>query len=171
MIVLTAILVFVMLIFAPIRLNISVFTYPQELSATIWVRTLLVRVFDEEVKLCGTTLDCQGTVSTQLDLSTVNSQSGVDLLKCITVDRLYVAVQNNILTVSPFFIAVQNALAAVVTLTLCNLYHCQYFTQIVGSIDRSGILVEVTASVSVAELSFCLLKQGVKTWKIRKLGK
>lgn len=169
MIVVTATLVFVALIFAPIRLKIDVFLYLQDLSATIWAKTLAVKVFDEDISLHGKYLHCEGTVATDVDLSKVNRKHGIDLLKCITVDKLCVSLQNDILSVSTFAVALQNAVMALATATLCNLYHCQFYTQVVGCLDKSKVHAQVFASANVAELSFCLLKQGVEQWKMRKL--
>lgn len=168
MIVVTAMLVFVMLIFAPIRLRIDVFLYLHKLSATIWAKSMAVRVFDENISLQGKYLHCEGTVATDVDLSKVNKKNGIDLMKCITVDKLCVSLQNNIISVSTFALALQNAVAALATATLCNLFHCQFYTQIVGCMDESKVHAEVVASANVAELSFCLLKQGVEQWKMRK---
>lgn len=173
MIVVTAILVFATLIFAPIRLSIDACAYLQDLAATFGVRvgTLQVKVFNEQVSLRGKYLHCEGTVDTDVDLTTVDREGSVDLMKCITVDKLCVSLQNNVLNVSTFYIAMQNALAALVTATLCNLYHCQFYTQVVGTLDKSRMQFQVVASTSVAELSFSLLKQGVRQWKIRKSEK
>ena len=171
MIVVTAILVFVTLAFAPIRFSVDAFAYLQDLSATFNVRIGVLKVFNERVNLRGKYLHCEGTVTTDVDISTVDRKSSIDLMKCITIDKLCVSLQNNVLNVSAFYIAMENALMALVTATFCNLYHCQLYTQVVGTLDKSRIQFQTVASTSVAELSFSLLKQGVRQWKIRKLGK
>lgn len=171
MIVVTAILLFVTLIFAPIRFRVDLFLYLQKLAADFTVNVGAFRVFDEDVALRGKYLCCNGTVSTDVDLTTVNRQDGIDLLKCITVDKFCVSLQNNILSVSTFYVALENAIMALITATLCNLFHCQFYTQVVGTMDESRVQMQVAASTSVAELSFCLVKQGARQWKIRKLKK
>ena len=171
MIVVTAILVFVTLIFAPIRFSVNAFAYLQDLSATFYVKIGVLKVFDEQISLRGKCMHCEGTVTTDVDLSTVDSKSSVDLMKCITIDKLCVSLQNNVLNVSSFYIAMENALMALVTATFCNLYHCQLYTQVVGTFDKSRIQLQTVASTSVAELSFSLIKQGVRQWKTRKLEK
>ena len=173
MIVVTAILVFVTLVFAPIRLNIEAFAYLQDLSATfgVSVGTLRVKVFNEQVSLHGKYLHCVGTVDTDVDVTAMDRKSGVDLLKCLTVDKFCISLQNNVLSISTFYVAMENAFMALITATLCNLYHCQFYTQVVGTLDKSRIQLQVVASTSVAELSFSLLKQGVRQWKIRKSEK
>lgn len=171
MIVVTAMLLFAMLIFAPIRFRVDGFIYLQRLSVDISAKVGVFGVFDENVSLRGKYLHCEGTVAADVDLQTMDKQSHIDLLKCITVDKLCMALYNNILNVSMYYVAMENAVLALVTATLCNLFHCQFYTQVLGTLEESMIHVEVVASTSVAELSFCLAKQGVRQWKIRKSGK
>ena len=171
MIVVTAMLLFVTLIFAPIRFRVDAIAHMQKMSASFGVNIGAIKVFDENVSISGKKLICNGTVSTDVDLTTVDKQSGVDLLKCITVDKLCVSLQNNILGVSMFYIALENAIMALITATLCNLFHCQFYTQVAGTMDESNVKMRVVASISVAELSFCLLKQGVRRWRTRKSEK
>ena len=168
MIVVTAMLLFVTLIFAPIHFRVNMFIYLQKLAANFTVNVGALRVFDENVLLSGKCLICDGTVTTDVDLTTVDRKDSIDLLKCITVDKFCVSLQNNVLNVSMFYVAFENALMALVTETLCNLFHCQFYTQVVGTIDESRVKMQVAASTSVAELSFCLAKQGVRQWKTRK---
>ena len=171
MIVVTAMLLFVTLIFTPIRFRVDLFAYLQKLKVEFSVKVGALKVFDENVLLCGKYLNCNGTVTTDVDLTTIDRQGGIDLLKCITLDKFCVALENNILSVSMYYIALQNAIVALVTATLCNLYHCQFYTQVVPTLDDSRVQMQVVASTSVAELSFCLAKQGVRQWKIRKSEK
>ena len=167
MIVVTATLVFLLLFFAPMRFRVDVFVYLQRLTATLQVRTSAVKIFDETVEVQGRYLHCDGTVSTDVDLTQMDKQTGVDLMKCITVDKVCVALRNNLFGVSTLTMMVENTLAAIAMATLCNLSHCQFYTQVVGTFEESHAHIEVVASTSVAELSFCLLKQGVKIWKTR----
>ena len=171
MIVVTAILIFATLIFAPIRFRVDAFLYLQKLSASFAVKVGAITVFDEDVSVRGKYLHCNGTVNTDVDMTTLNRKNGVDLLKCITVDKLCVSLQNNILNVSMYYIALQNAIVAFVTATLCNLYHCQFYNQVVGTLSESRVEFQVVASTSVAEVTICLAKQGVKQWKTHKSEK
>ena len=168
MIFVTALLIFVTLIFAPIRFYVDVNAYLQKLAANFKVRVGVLKVIGEQVCLSGKYLHCTGTISTDIDLTTIDRQGGVDLLKCITIDKLCMSLQNNILNVSMFYVALENAILALATATLCNSFHCQFYTQVVGTLDESKIQVHVAACTSVAEVSLCLAKQGVRQWKIRK---
>ena len=165
MIVLTATLLFVLLFFAPFRFRIDVVVYLQHLAATVRVKSTVIKVFDEKIALRGRYLHCEGTVLTDVDLTKMDKQTGIDFLQCITIDKICVSIANNMLGVSIFTMLIENVLAALTTATLCNLSHCQFYTQVVGTFEQSSTHVQVVASTSVAELSFCLLKQGVKLWK------
>ena len=171
MIVITAMLIFVTLIFSPIHFRIDATAYLQRLAANFTVNVGALRVFDENVSLSGKYLQCNGTISTDVDMTTVDRKGGIDLLKCITVDKLCVSLQNNIFNVSMFYVALQNAIMALITATVCNMFHCQLYTQVVGTIEQSNVRMQVVASTSVAELSLCLAKQGVRRWKTRKSEK
>lgn len=171
MIVVTAMLLFVLLMFAPIRFRVDLDLYLQRLCADIKAKVGVLTVFNEQISLVGKYLHCEGTVSTDVDLQSVDRQNGIDLLQCITIDKMCFALYNNILSVSPFYFAIENAVVALATATLCNLYHCQFYTQVLGTVEESKIRAQVVASTSVAELSFCLVKQGVRQWKMRKSEK
>ena len=167
MIVVTATLLFVLLFFAPIRFRVNAVVYVQHLMAKVQVRSSSIKLFDETFELIGRYLHCEGTVSTDVDLTTVNRQAGIDFLKCITIDKVCVTLANNLLGVSTSAILAENVVAAIAMATLCNISHCQLYTQVVGTVKQSNARFEVVATTSVAELSFCLLWQGVKLWKTR----
>lgn len=167
MIVVTATLLFALLFFAPIRFRVSVRINYAQLSLEISVKTSAIRVFDETLTFAGRYLHCEGTVSTDVDLTQMNRQTGVDLLKCITIDKVAVSLANNVLGVAVTTVLFENVLSALAMSTLCNISHCQLYMQVVGTFEQSYALVDVVATTSVAELSFCLLKQEVKLWKTR----
>ena len=165
MIVVTATLLFLLLLFAPIRFRLSTVLFLQHLYATVKAKIGVVKVFDEQLQLSGKYLHCFGTVSTVVDITKVDKKSGVDLLKCITVDKISIRLVNNLTAMSVYAMLFENVLSALAMATLCNLSHCQFYTEVVGTCGESCVQFDVVASTSVAELSFCLLKQGVKLWK------
>ena len=165
MIVVTATLIFVLLFFAPIRFGVRVVINIQNLSASLSVRSLTIKIFDEDFELNGKVLHCEGAISTNIDLSQVDKQTGIDFLKCITVDKVAVSLANNVLEVPTTVLLVENALTAILIATFCNISHCQFYAQVVGTLKPSHARVESVITTSVAELSFCLIKQGVKLWK------
>ena len=167
MIVVTATLLFLLLFFAPMRFCADVVVFPQKLSATLRVKTLGIRVFNEAFQLRGGSLHCDGTVSTDVELKKVDKQTGIDFIQCITIDKICVTLSNNLLAVSIATMLVENVLAALATATLCNVSHCQFYTRVAATFQESSTRAQIVVTTSVAELSFCLLKQEVKLWKTR----
>ena len=165
MIVVTATLLFMLLIFAPIRFHVEVVAYLQQLAAKVTAKSVAIKVFDETVQLQGRNLHCEGTVSTDVDVAQMDRQKGIDFLKCITIEKVCVSLANNVLGVSMLVVLLEKVVSALAAATLCNLSHCQFYMQVVGTVKPSHVKAEVVVSVSVAELSFCLLKQGVRLWK------
>ena len=134
MIVCTATLLFTLLIFMPIRLNVDVQAYYSSLSADIRVKMWGIKVFGETISLDGNNLNCNGTVETRLNVTQLDGEKGKGLLKCLTVDSVFVSFQNNMSTMPSRIILAENVLCAIATRIACG------------------------------ELSFCLLKQGVQVW-------
>lgn len=167
MIVVTATLLFLLLFFAPMRFTADIELFLQDLTATLRVKTLAVKVFDETFQLNGRYLNCNGTVTTDVDLTKIDKQTGIDFVQCITIDKICVSLSNNLLGVSVTAMLVQSILAAIATATLCNASHCQFYTNVVATFDKSAVRAQTAVTTSVAELSFCLAKQGVKLWKTR----
>ena len=170
MIVVTATLLFLLLAFSPIYLKADITLYLRRMSADIKVGVGAIKVFNENVRLAGGSLHCEGTVSTDVELRAIDKKSSIDLIKCITVEKVAVWFYNNFASVSQYT-AIQNAVLALATVTACNLFHCQIYTESVGTLNESCVRICLLINVSVAELSFCLLKQGVRKWKTRKSKK
>lgn len=170
MIVCTATLLFILLVFAPFKVNFNIQIYYRRLRVNVQAKAYLFTVFDEVIQLQGKYLLCDGTVQTELDLTQIDSKSGKDLLKCLTFDRVFVSLQNNLSLVSSKTILAENALTAIVTNLACKLSNCQIASEVKSCLGESRVCAYIAVSTNVAELSFSLLKQGVKIWT-RKLAK
>lgn len=171
MIVITATLLFAMLLFAPIYLKAEVYLYIEKLSATVSVKCGPLTVFNEKITLTDARLHCEGTVTTDVELKTFDKKSSVDLLKCVNVEKFFLSVRNNVATLDIKRILIENTVLALATATACNLYHCQIASEYIGTTGENCICVKALINANVAELSFCLLKQGVRKWKTRKSEK
>lgn len=171
MIVVTATLIFLMLIFAPLFFKADVVFYPHSMSATANVKVGAIPIFNESVRLAGSYLQCDGTVSTDVELKSIDKQGSVDLLKCITVEKFCMSFYNNVSVFSPIYMTIINALLAFATSTACNQFHCKFYSECKGTLDESCVRVRALINLSVAALSFCLLKQGVRKWKTCKSKK
>ena len=170
MIVCAATLLFLLLIFAPFRVNLYAQIYLQRRTAKVQAKVCFLTVFDEEFVLKGKYLVCDGTVQTNIDIAQIDRKNGIDLLKCLTFDKVFVSLQNNLSVVSSKMILAENALTAIITNLACGFTHCQVASEVVACTCESRVCSQIAVSTSVAELSFCLLKQGVQLW-MRKLAK
>ena len=171
MIVCTATLIFLLLVFAPFRVKLSAQMYLKRLSAEVQAKAYIFTVFDEVITVKGKYLICDGTVQTDINLTQIDSKNGLDLLKCLTFDKVFVSLQNNLSLVSSKTVLAENALTAIVTNVACVLTHCQVASEVVACLGESRVCIDIAVSTSVAELSFCLLKQGVMMLWMRRLAK
>ncbi len=171
MIVVTATLLFVLLVFAPFYLRVDVSLYFKRLAADVNIGIGAVDVIKENVRIANGSICCNGTITTDVGLKNVDRKNGIELLKCITVDKIAVSVYNNFTESFTKRFAIQNSILALATATACNLFHCQLYSECLGTLNENRVRVRAAISFSVAELSFCLLKQGVRKWKTHKSEK
>lgn len=167
MIVCTATLIFLLLIFAPFRVKFDAQIYLQRLTAKIKAKAYCITVLNEAVKLRGKYLVCDGTVQTEVNITQIDRKNGIDLLKCLTFDRVLVSLQNNLSVVSSKIIVAENALTAIATGLACGFTHCQVASEVVACTNESKVCLQIAVSTSVAELSFSLIKQGVRLWMLK----
>lgn len=173
MIVCTATLIFLLLIFAPFRIKINAQIYPQRLAAKVQAKAYFITVLKEQFVLKGMYLVCDGTVQTEINIVKIDRKNGIDLLKCLTFDRIFVSLQNNLSVVSSQKILAENVITAIATNLACSFTHCQVASEVVACVNESRVCLQIAVSTSVAELSFCLIIQGVRLWmlKLAKLSK
>lgn len=164
MIVCTATLLFILLIFTPIRIKIDAKIFPATLRADMQATVLGIKVFDETARLCGKNIICNGTVETELDITQLNKGGEANLIKCITVDKIFVSLQNNLSNVSAQAILAENIICTLITGVACGITNCQIASNVLVCSGESRACFQVAVSVNVAELSFFLLKQGVQLW-------
>lgn len=164
MIVCAATLLFILLIFMPIRINVLAEAHYSRPSVNIRVKAFGIKVFDETISLQGKELECNGTVETRLNFAQIDGDKGKGLLKCVTFDSFYICFQNNLSTISTQIILAENIICAIATRIACGVSHCQIASNVYACVGESKVCAQITASFNVAELSFCLLKQGVQVW-------
>ncbi len=171
MIVVTATLLFLLLVFAPIYIKADVTLHVKKAAVEVKLKAGSIGIFNEKIRLAGKALACEGTVTTDVDLKSIDKKSSMDLLKCITVEKIRLSFYNRLSDLSPKIFVFQNILLAIGTTTACNLFHCQLYSESIGTFAEGGVRVRALINFSVAELSFCLLKQGVRKWKTHKSEK
>lgn len=170
MIVCTAMLLLALLIFAPLKVRVNLCVLFHKLTAELQIKAYFFPIINETIKLDGKYLVCSGTVDTDLDITQFDNKSGVDFAKSFTVDRVCLSMQNSIVNISTKVILLENLLFGVATEVARKLSNCQVYSEVISCIDESKCILQVDVSVSVAELSFFLIVQGVRTW-MRKLAK
>lgn len=168
MIVATATLIILLLVYFPIKIRVKIDVDTSRLSATIKVDTLKILFFSENVALQGAYLLCDGSVKTAVNLADIDKKHGVNLLKVFTLDRLCLSIRNNLSQVFVKTIIVENLLLATFLQALCNEFNVQLYAEVKATTQPTTIKSVIVASFSVAELSLCLLKQRVDLWKTRK---
>lgn len=167
MIVCTAALIFLLLIFAPFRIKLDAQIYLQRLTANVQARVYVFTVLEEEICLKGKYIVCDGTVQTEINITQIDRKNGIDLLKSLTFDRIFVSLQNNLSVVSSQLLLAENAFAALATNLACSFTHCQVASEVIACVNESRVCLQIAVSTSVAELSFCLIKQGVRLWMLK----
>lgn len=163
MIVCTATLLFMLLIFAPIRVRLDFVINLSKFTGKLKAKVCKIPVFSETAELVGKYLNCSGTVDTMLDVTTFDKQNGIDIAESITVDKICLSMRNNVATVF-YPIAFENVVACIAAKFICEYSHCKFYCEVIGCVGDSSLAGQIDLNVSVAELSFCLLKQGVRQW-------
>ena len=165
MIVCTVLLVLLLLVFAPISFDVAVRIVPSKLCATLSVKTLSLKIAKETIELHGTKLNCSGSVSTTVDILETKPKSGIDLVKCLTMKRLCVSVQNNAFTCNGVSLVVENVVARICALVACNVTHCDLCFGATLCSCPSNVCALITARISLADILIYLVKQGVNNGK------
>jgi len=132
MIVCTATLLFLLLIFAPFRVRVNARFLFRNFTASVKGYVYAIPFFNETFELNGKYLTCRGTVDTDVDVTQIDRQSGADVLQSVTVNRICVSVRNNILSVSPIVIAFENTLSYIASEIGCRSTHCQLYAEVLG---------------------------------------
>ena len=171
MIVCTAILIFVLLIFMPITCKIDCEINLKDCNVHCNIYVFELRILKEVFCFEGKKLQCKGTVETQLDLSKTDKKLQVDLLKCITLRKVNLGFANNLSSVNIYSFMIQNLILKVATNAACAMSHCKIYSCVGSTLQNSKVLLNVVIHISIAELSFSLLKQGARQWKASKLTK
>lgn len=163
MIVATILLIFMLLVFLPIRVRIDAKLFLPEFTAHVNAKLFFISAFDETFSLSGRYLQCEGTVDTDIDVSTVD-KNGIDIFKCVTVDKVCVSFCNNITSTSIYSLAFQNILVGALTEILCGIYQGKIYSSVLSVFDKSNIRAQIIVSFNLFELILSLIKQGVKLW-------
>ena len=150
MITCTVLLVFLLLVLAPIRLLVGAEVCPSDVSLKVHVRTRLLRVFEERFSLQDGMIVCSGTIKDCLRIADLDFDGGLDLTKCITLDRLDVGFCPN-LCGSPVETTAYNLLAAFVGIAAL-FTHIQLYVTSMPSYGQSKVCAAAKVSSNLAEI-------------------
>lgn len=165
MIVATAMLIFLLLIFTPIPFSVRLQYVFGQVVLYVWIKVFYLPFANQKFFVDANGVGYTGTVDGYLQTGKQSSQNGVDIVKCITLDSILIYLRNDLSNLTPSAMVAQNAIVSIVTPVVCSLTHCQFGCICNNFADISDLQICVKGSISVAELSFCFIKQGVEKCK------
>ena len=165
MIVATAMLIFLLLIFTPIPFCVRLQYVFGQVVLYVWITVLRLSFADQKIFVDANGIGYSGTVDGYLRADKQSNQSGIDIAKSITLDSVLICLQNDLSNLKPNVMVVENAIISFVCPIVCTLSHCQFGCICNNFANISDLQICVKGSVSVAELSFCFIKQGVEKCK------
>lgn len=164
MVVLTVLMLVALLALVPLPIAVSFRVDLASKHIFVHARVFGVRVFREEIYLCGRYLVCSGSVNTVLDVFTVDGKSGVNLAKALVFDSVNITAALNYTSCSPFIMPVLDGVFYAATAISCAFSNCRVRTSTCFSLTNS-IFGEIKLSVSLAEILLALIKESVRQRK------
>ena len=165
MIVATAVLIFLLLIFTPIQFEIRGLCIFAELKAQIEIKVFCFQLAKEKLFVNSTGVGYQGTVDGYLHNDEESHKEGIDILKSITLHSAFLYFKKDLTNLNVNVMLLQNAILYTFSQIVCNLTHCQFACICDNFSNIDSLEFRIEGSVSVAELSSCFIKQGVRRCK------
>ncbi len=160
MIISTVFLILLLLLLAPIRLNIGVELVPSDIMLKVKVRTRFLSVFEERFLVQQGMIIASGTISDCLKLTDLDFNGGLDLTKCITVDRLDVGICPSVCG-SPVEMTAYNLASSLIG-TAALFTHTQLNAVTLPTCDKSRICLAAKVSSNLTEILAYLVGQLTK---------
>ena len=158
-------LIFLLLIFMPIRFELYgryIFT---ELSIQTQIKVFAFTLAKERVLVDSQGVSYQGTVDGYLQSDKDSQQDGIDIAKSITLSSVLLYFRKDLSNLNVTTMVFQDAILATMAQTLCLVSNCQFACVCNNFSNVDDLQFLVKGSISVAELSFCFIKQGVRKCK------
>lgn len=165
MIVATAMLIFLLLIFVPIPFEMRGRYIFGEVDVQIEMDVCGLLLAKERVFVNYNGVGYQGTVDGYLQADENSKQSGIDVAKSICLRQVLLCFRQDFSKLNVNFLVVQNAIFSALSQIICGFSSCQFVSVANNFSDIDDFQILAKASVSVAELSFCFIKQGVRECK------
>ena len=161
MIVATAMLIFLLLIFMPIPFCIGGKLDFSQLVLQIEIKVVRLTFLKEKFFATENSISYQGTLNGDLQFSS-QSNGAKEIVKCLTLDSVLLHLRNDFANQNIDILVAQKAIITIVSQVVCMFTHCQFACICESFCDVDDLQFCVKGSISVAELSFCLIKQGVQ---------
>lgn len=158
-------LIFLLLIFAPIPFVMRGRYIFGEVDMQIEVCVCALLLAKERVFVNGKGVGYQGTVDGYLQTDEDSKQSGIDVAKSICLHKVLLCLRQDFSELNVNLFLLQNAIFSLLSQTVCGFTNCQFACVSNNFSDVSDFQIFAKASISVAELSFCFIKQGVRKCK------
>ena len=158
-------LIFLLLVFTPIPLSVRLRYVFGQVAFNVWIKVFYLPFANQEVFVDSNGIGYKGTVQGYLQTDKQSNKGGIDIAKSITLDSVIIYLRNDLFNLNPSVMVVQNVLIGAVCPFVCSLAHCQFGCICDNFANISDLQICVKGSISVAELSFCFIKQGVEKCK------
>ena len=158
-------LIFLLLIFMPIPFSVRLQYVFSQVVLYAWIKVLHLPFVQQKLFVDANGIGYTGTVDGYLQTDKQSNQNGIDIAKCITLDSVLIYLRNDLSNLNPNVMVAQNAIIGIVVPVVCSFTHCQFGCVCDNFANISDLQICLKGSISVAELSFCFIKQGVKKCK------
>ena len=167
MVVVTAILIFLLLIFAPIPFVLSGRYILLDKFVQVQIDVFGLNLASESIFVGKQGIGYKGTVDGYFKYDDEEKQSGVDIANSICMHSILLFFRSNFANLDVRLFAFQHALLGIASAVFCSFCNCQFACLYDNFSFVDDFQFSVKASVSVAELSFCFIKQGVRKCKLK----
>lgn len=161
MVIMTVLMLVAFLCLVPLRISVAFrldFTKKRlYVQAALW----WIPIFKETFAVEGRYLVCKGTVDVNLDLTTINGKSGINLAKAVVLDSVNITTAIDYTKIGVAALPTVEAVMAAATGLACAFSNCRVRANNRFSLENS-VFGEVVASTTLAEILLALLKEKIK---------
>lgn len=162
MIVATAMLIFLLLVFMPIHFEVSGRYLFADVKLQTKIKVYGLLLAEEQLFVSYQGIGYQGTVDGYLQPSDDAKQDGIDFTKGITLHSILLIFRSDMANLKIGWFAFQNVMLSIVSQIVCSFCQTQFACVCNNFSNVDDVRFKVKASISLAELSFCFIKQGVR---------
>ena len=162
MIVATAMLIFMLLLFMPIHFVVRGQYVFRDVNIKTKIQVCGLLLAEERLSVATNGVAYVGTVDGYLQPNDNAKREGIDFAKSITLHSILLNFRSDIANLNIGWFAFQNAMLSVASQIVCSFCQFQFACVCNNFSNIDDVRFKVKASISLAELSFCFIKQGVR---------